>query len=146
MERFWDTTPLDEMSKQQWESLCDGCGKCCLIKLEDIDTGELRYTNIACRLFDDTSCRCTNYPLRKQLVAGCVILTPENLESTVEWMPSTCAYKRLHEGDALPDWHPLLTGSPHSVHEAGISVQNTTVPEYDVSENDFEDFTLKENP
>ena len=143
MDRFWETTPLDEMSKAQWESLCDGCGKCCLIKLEDIDTGALRYTNIACRLLDDTTCRCTNYPLRKQLVAGCVVLTPERLDDICDWMPNTCAYKILYEGGTLPDWHPLLTGSPHSVHEAGISVQNKTVPEYDIEEDDFEDYVIE---
>ncbi|MEM0978307.1 MAG: YcgN family cysteine cluster protein [Pseudomonadota bacterium] len=143
MDRFWETTPLDEMSPSQWEVLCDGCGKCCLIKLEDVETGELRYTNIACRLLDDRTCRCTNYPLRKQLVAGCVVLTPERLDEIAEWMPSTCAYKRLHEGDTLPDWHPLLSGSPHTVHAAGISVQNKTVPEYDVDEDDFEDYAIE---
>lgn len=146
MDRFWETTALEDMSKPQWESLCDGCGKCCLLKLEDIDTGELRFTNIACRLLDDKTCRCTNYPLRKQLVAGCVVLTPEGLDDIAEWMPNTCAYKLLHEGQPLPEWHPLLTGSPHSVHAAGISVQNKTIPEYDIDEDDFEDYVIEGHP
>jgi uncharacterized cysteine cluster protein YcgN (CxxCxxCC family) len=143
MEKFWETKDLLDMSKSEWESLCDGCGKCCLLKLEDEDTDKLHYTNIACRLFDSKTCTCGNYPLRKQLVSGCVILTPENIERNAEWMPSTCAYRLLHDGQPLPEWHPLITNDPHSVHTAGISMQDRTVAEQDVEEDDFEDYIVE---
>lgn len=142
---FWETVPLAEMSKDQWESLCDGCGKCCLLKLEDEDDGELTYTNIACRLFDDTTCRCMNYALRKMMVEGCILLTPETLPSTQQWLPKTCAYRRLAEGKPLAKWHPLVSGSPDSVHQAGISMQNATIPEYEVAEEDWYDHAIDED-
>ncbi|WP_069300979.1 YcgN family cysteine cluster protein [Neptunicoccus sediminis] len=140
---FWRTTDLADMSKAEWEALCDGCGKCCLLKLEDEDSGALAYTNIACRLFDDKTCSCGNYPLRKQMVAGCVVLTPENIERNAHWMPSTCAYRLLHEGKRLPAWHPLLTGDPDSTAQSGNSVAGQTVPEYDVEEEDYEDYIVE---
>ncbi|PLS21872.1 YcgN family cysteine cluster protein [Neptunicoccus cionae] len=140
---FWRTTDLADMSKAEWEALCDGCGKCCLLKLEDEDSGDLAYTNIACRLFDDKTCSCGNYPLRKQMVAGCVVLTPENIERNAHWMPSTCAYRLLHEGKRLPPWHPLLTGDPASTAQSGNSVAGQTVPEYDVEEEDYEDYIVE---
>ncbi len=142
--RYWETVPLGQMTKAQWEGLCDGCGKCCLLKLEDEDDGELTYTNIACRLFDDTTCRCMNYPIRRMLVQGCVVLTPDNLPETVPWMPRTCAYRLLHEGKPLADWHPLISGRAETVHEAGISMRNATVPEYEVAEEDWYDHAIDE--
>ena len=138
-EGFWRTKTLEEMSRDEWESLCDGCGRCCLLKLEDGDTGEIAYTDIHCRLFDPDTCRCGNYALRKQLVKCCVILTPETIEDDKEWMPSTCAYRLLAEGKDLPSWHPLVSGRAESVVEAGISVQGITTPEYEVDEDDYED-------
>lgn len=138
-EGFWRTKTLEEMSRDEWESLCDGCGRCCLLKLEDEDTGEIAYTDIHCRLFDPDTCKCGNYALRKQLVKGCVILTPETIEDDKEWMPSTCAYRLLAEGKDLPSWHPLVSGRAESVEEAGISVRGLTVPEYEVDEEDYED-------
>ncbi|MDR6266096.1 MULTISPECIES: YcgN family cysteine cluster protein [Rhodobacterales] len=140
---YWRTTDLADMSRPEWEALCDGCGKCCLLKLEDEDTGGVAYTNIACRLFDDKTCSCGNYPLRKQMVAGCVVLTPENIERNAHWMPSTCAYRLLHEGKRLPAWHPLLTGDPDSTAKSGNSVAGQTVPEYDVEEDDYEDYIVE---
>ena len=118
---FW-RKPLEEMSQKEWESLCDGCGRCCLVKLEDEDTGEIHFTDIGCKLFDAETCRCANYPKRKKLVPDCVQLTPEAVRS-LPWLPPSCAYRLVMEGKDLPDWHPLQSGSPDSVHEAGISVR-----------------------
>jgi len=143
--KYWETVPLAEMNKDQWEGLCDGCGKCCLLKLEDEDDGELTYTNIACRLFDDTTCRCMNYSLRKMMVEGCIILTPESLPETQGWLPKTCAYRLIAEGKPLADWHPLVSGSAETVHEANISMQNATVPEYEVAEENWYDHAIDED-
>ncbi|MGB0496748.1 MAG: YcgN family cysteine cluster protein [Rubricella sp.] len=138
---FW-TLPLDDLTKREWEALCDGCGKCCLVKLEDEETGKVHYTDIACRLLDCGTARCGNYPLRKQMVKDCVVITPENIDRIASWMPSTCAYRRLQEGRGLPSWHPLLTGRAESVVEAGHSVANRVVPEYEVEEADFQDHLI----
>jgi len=135
---------MTDMTKPEWEALCDGCGKCCLLKLEDEDSGEIKFTNVACRLFDDTTCRCQNYALRKQMVAGCVVLTPENIERIAYWMPKTCGYRRVFEGEPLMDWHPLVTGDPNSAHRSKNSFQDRTVPEYEVDEDDLEDYVIEE--
>ncbi|QPH55801.1 YcgN family cysteine cluster protein [Pontivivens ytuae] len=135
---FW-TLPLDRLTKPEWEALCDGCGKCCLLKLEDEETGEIEWTSISCRLFDPSTCRCGNYAMRKMLVPGCVVLTPETLPEIAHWMPETCAYRRLSEGRTLPDWHPLLTGRAESVAEAGHSMGGRVTPEYEVDEDDWFD-------
>ena len=126
--RFWETKTLEPMTRAEWESLCDGCGKCCIHKLEDEETGELHATNVACRLLDRRSGRCTDYRRRKLYVPECVRLTPAKLKA-LDWLPSTCAYRLLDEGDPLPDWHPLITGDPESVHRAGQSVRGWTVSE-----------------
>ena len=125
---FWETKSLREMNRAEWESLCDGCGKCCVHKLEDEDTGELHPTNVACRLLDRRSGRCMDYKHRKAHVPECVRLTPEKLDG-IDWLPSTCAYLLLYNGEGLPDWHPLVTGDPESVHRAGMSVRGWTVSE-----------------
>ncbi len=134
---FWKRFPLEDLHLHEWEALCDGCGRCCLLKLEDEDTGDINYTNIACRLFDDSTCRCGNYALRKQLVKTCVIVRPENLDEIIEWMPATCAYKLIAEGKPLYDWHPLISGDPNSVDEAGISMRGKTLAEFNVEEEDW---------
>ena len=140
---YWRTTPLEKMSPTEWEALCDGCGRCCLLKLEDEDRpGKVVYTDIACRLFDDTDCRCSNYALRRSLVKGCVVLTPKTLDEAKNWMPRTCAYRLLAEGRDLPGWHPLVSGDPDSVHLAGISVRRMTIPEYEVEEEDWLDHVI----
>ena len=126
--RFWRNKTLSEMSRAEWESLCDGCGKCCLHKLEDIDTGEIHYTNIACRLLDLGSCRCSDYSNRKRKVPDCVVLSPE-LVGDLSWLPATCAYRLVWEGKDLAWWHPLVSGDPGTVHEAGISVRGRSVSE-----------------
>jgi len=125
---FWKSNPLSEMSREQWESLCDGCAKCCLQKLEDEDSGEVYHTNIVCRLLELDSCRCTQYARRSELVPNCVSVTPELLQSPY-WLPSTCAYRLLAEGKELPDWHPLVSGSQQTVISSGNSVQGRVVPE-----------------
>ena len=139
---YWQTTALADMTPEQWESLCDGCGRCCVIKLEDADTGAVHYTDIACRLFDDATCRCGNYALRQYLVKGCVVLTPESLPRIADWLPRSCAYRRLHEGRGLAEWHPLVSGDPESVHRAGISLRGRTVAEYEVPEDQQEDHII----
>ncbi|ABN76089.1 YcgN family cysteine cluster protein [Cereibacter sphaeroides] len=144
--RFWETVPLDRMTPSEWEALCDGCGKCCLNKIEFEDTGEVAFTRIACRLLDGDSCRCSNYEIRRQFVPDCVQLSPATLPKIAYWMPRTCAYRLLHEGKSLPGWHYLLTGDRNSVHDAGASVQGWTVPEFEVAEEDWEDHIIEETP
>ncbi len=134
---FWETTTPEDMTTEQWESLCDGCGKCCLNKLEDWDTGEIHFTNVACTLFDDRTCRCRDYENRFSKVPDCLKLTPQSVPKYA-WLPSTCAYRLVEEGRRLPKWHPLISKSPHSVHEAGISVRGRTISEDDVAEDDYE--------
>jgi hypothetical protein len=143
MVQFWER-PLKSLSQDEWESLCDGCGKCCLNKLEDEDTREVAFTRIACRLLDDTTCKCAQYPIRKHFVPECVVLTPKTLPDVAYFMPTTCAYRLLHEGKPLPDWHPLLTGDLESVHRAGVSVRGWTIPEFEVDEEDWEDHVIDE--
>ena len=127
-EPYWRTKTLEEMTRAEWEALCDGCARCCLLKLEDEDTGEIAYTDIACRLLDTGTCRCTRYRQRLRLVPECVDLTPEQVRR-LGWLPSTCAYRLLAEGRDLAWWHPLVSGDPETVHEAGISVRGRVVPE-----------------
>ncbi|NNM77273.1 YcgN family cysteine cluster protein [Sphingomonas sp. ID1715] len=131
--RFWEDTPLEALDRAQWEALCDGCGKCCVHKLEDEVTGELFPTNVACKLLDRRSGRCSDYRHRRAYVPECVRLTPK-LAATLEWLPGTCAYKLRAEGKPLPDWHPLNSGDPESVHAAGMSVRGWTISELEAGE------------
>ena len=142
--RFWERVPLDQMTAAEWEALCDGCGLCCLNKLEDEETGDVEFTRIACRLLDGETCRCGNYDIRKTLVPECVVLTPKTLPDVAYFMPRTCAYRLLHEGKPLRDWHPLVSGDPETVHEAGISVRGWTLPEFEVPEEEWEDHLIEE--
>ncbi|HEV7338403.1 MAG TPA: YcgN family cysteine cluster protein [Bosea sp. (in: a-proteobacteria)] len=119
---FWRSKSLEEMTEAEWESLCDGCGRCCLVKLEDEDTGRILATDIGCRLFDAGTCRCRDYENRWQTVPDCVTLTPEAVR-TLSWLPPTCAYRLIGEGKDLPWWHPLVSGDPQTVVEAGVSVR-----------------------
>lgn len=142
--RFWERKPLDRMSEAEWEALCDGCGKCCLNKLEDEDSGQVALTRIACRLLDDGTCRCAHYENRHQFVPDCIVLRPDNLDSHAYWMPATCAYRLLWEGKPLYDWHPLISGTAETVHAAGVSVQGWTLSEFDVPEDDWENHIIEE--
>ncbi|MEO0427488.1 MAG: YcgN family cysteine cluster protein [Pseudomonadota bacterium] len=135
--RFWEL-PLSALNGAEWEALCDGCGKCCVLKLEDEETDEVHYTDVACRLYDPESCRCGNYALRQTLVPGCVVLSPGSMGENASWLPGTCAYRLRHYAQPLPPWHPLLTGRAESVAEAGHAM-NDTVPEWEVAEEDLED-------
>jgi uncharacterized cysteine cluster protein YcgN (CxxCxxCC family) len=145
-DKFWETIPLKKMTAPEWEALCDGCGKCCLNKIEYEDTGEVEYTRVACRLLDGNTCRCGNYAQRFSFVPECVRLNPKTLPKVAYWLPATCAYKRLHQGEALPDWHPLITGDANSVHDAGQSVRGQTVSEADIDEDDWDDYLLEPQP
>ncbi|WP_282094377.1 YcgN family cysteine cluster protein [Epibacterium ulvae] len=142
--RFWEKKPLHKLNQQEWEALCDGCGKCCLNKLEDEDSGEVVLTRVACRLLDDQSCQCTQYPIRHQFVPECIVLKPDNLDTHAYWMPQTCAYRLLWQGNRLPDWHPLLTQDPESVHAAEVSVRGWTVSEFETPIEEWEDHIIEE--
>lgn len=134
---FWRRKTLEAMSVDEWESLCDGCGRCCLVKLEDEDTGEIHYTDVGCTLLDDKACRCRDYANRQAKVADCVRLTPDAVRS-LSWLPETCAYRLLAEGRDLYWWHPLVSGDPSTVHAAGVSVRGRVAgPEEDFSVQDL---------
>ncbi len=129
---------LVEMTVEEWESLCDGCAQCCLVKLEDEDNGNIFYTDVVCYLLDQEACRCGDYADRTRLVPECVSLTVDNIVD-LGWMPEDCAYRRLSEGRELAWWHPLVSGSPDSVHEAGASIRGKVVSEREVEESELED-------
>ncbi len=142
--RYWETTPLTQMTPTEWEALCDGCGKCCLNKLEDEDTGVVALTSVACRLLDDATCRCAQYPIRRQFVPECISLDAATIHKHMYWLPQTCAYRLLSQGDPLFDWHPLISGTPNSVHAAGVSMQHKTQSEYEIADEDWEDYIIEE--
>lgn len=134
---FWKMKSLEEMSKPEWESLCDGCGKCCLVQLEDEETGLRLKTDIACRLFDNSTCRCKDYEHRKTIVPECVVLDPDKARN-LDWMPRTCAYRLVADGEDLPDWHHLVCGDAEAIHRAGYSVIGQTVSEDEIDEAEAE--------
>jgi uncharacterized protein len=137
LQRFWEHKRLRDMTRTEWESLCDGCGRCCLKKLEDSDTGEIEYTDVTCRLLDTERCRCTHYTRRTEHVPDCVELTPDNVRD-IAWLPATCAYRLLDEGKPLEWWHPLVSGDRATVERAGISVRGRVTSERDVHPNEIE--------
>jgi len=138
---FWEAKRLEQMTVQEWESLCDGCGLCCLVRFEDEETGEVIPTRVSCKLFDAELCRCKDYENRKTYVPDCIKLTPWNIEA-LEWMPKSCGYRRVWEGRGLADWHPLISGDPESVHRAGVSVRGQTISEETLADpEDALDFT-----
>ena len=133
---FWKNKTLRQMSSSEWEALCDGCGKCCLVKLIDDLTDDLHYTTVACKLLDCESCQCGDYENRKSLVEDCAILSPRLIEE-LHWMPSTCAYRLIYEGKDLYWWHPLISGNSNTVHEAGISVRGRVISEREVKDSEL---------
>lgn len=144
---FWLYKKLEDMTQQEWESLCDGCAWCCLYKLEDEDTHEIFFTSVACRLLELKTCRCIQYEQRLSLVDSCIQITPE-LARSLTWLPETCAYRRIAHGLDLPEWHPLKTGVRHSVHFAGASALGRAISEKGVDLDDLEDYVidLQEEP
>lgn len=145
MSRFWEDISLNKMSQQQWELLCDGCARCCLVKLEDEDTGAVVNTSIACQLLDIERCRCQDYENRLKRVPMCVKITPETLPDILareNWLPATCSYRLLFENKPLPEWHPLLSGRTGSVHQAGISVKGFALSEQFIHPEQMGDFII----
>lgn len=138
---FWRRKTLDELTREEWESLCDGCGRCCLVKLEDEDSGDVYLTNVACALLDSKTCRCKNYANRFSAMPDCVSLTPETVRS-VAWIPETCAYRLVDEGKDLYWWHPLVSGDPATVREAGIAIGDWVVSEEKVKPGTLEDYII----
>ena len=136
---FWETKNLIDMNENEWESLCDKCGKCCVIKLEDFDTQEVHYTNVSCKLLCEKSASCKDYKNRKSIVSDCIILSPDNLKD-LKWMPETCAYKLLNEGKNLPYWHPLLSGTDKEIVNSGNSVKNRVTNENQIKIKDLPDY------
>lgn len=141
-EKFWQHYSLAELTQPEWEALCDGCGLCCLVKLEDEDTEEVVYTSAACQLLDTKTARCTDYANRQSIVPDCLQLTPERVPE-LKWLPPSCAYKRLDLGQALPRWHPLITGNPNSVRKARKSAAGRCVSEKDINEADIEEYVIR---
>ena len=141
MADWWNSKSLDELTHQQWESLCDGCAKCCLHKLEDEETGEVFYTKVRCRHLDETQCRCSDYANRSVMVPNCIALNRENV-SSFDWLPATCAYRLRANNQALPQWHPLVTGDAQSVHDAHISIRGRAVSDEFVHPDGYEEHII----
>jgi len=138
---FWQKKSLDQMTPEEWESLCDGCARCCIVKFEDVDTAEIFYTDVVCSLLDIERCQCSDYPHRHQLVPTCLVLNPDIIKQ-LNWMPETCAYRLLAQGKKLEWWHPLVSGTPDSVHRAGISVRGKVFLEKDIPAEEIEDHII----
>lgn len=139
---FWESKSLAEMTPAEWESLCDGCARCCLHKLEDADSGEVYYTGVRCRYLDEDSCRCSDYANRSRLMPNCLDLSQEDV-GALHWLPATCAYRLLAEGKPLYDWHPLVSGSRDSVHEAGVSIRGRAVSDEFVHPDGYDEHIIQ---
>ena len=142
MDPFWERKTLSELSAEEWESLCDGCARCCLIKLEDEDSGGVHYTGLVCDLLDLGTCRCTRYADRHSVVKDCIDFSAD-LVASLTWLPRSCAYRRVAEGRGLADWHPLVSGSADSVHQAGVSVLGRVIPSGSVHEDELEEHLIR---
>ncbi len=140
---FWKSKTLNEMNTEEWEALCDGCGKCCLIRLEDPDTLEVATTKVSCKLFDPKTCQCTNYSERQNIVPTCVQLTPSNIKE-LKWLPKSCSYRLVSENKELPSWHHLVSGNKNSIHEIKASMKNKTISEQDVNDEDWVSYIIED--
>jgi len=138
---YWQVKTLEEMTPEEWEALCDGCGRCCLHKIVDAESGQVRFTCVACRLLDRTTCLCKHYQHRADIVSDCLVLTAENVHR-IDWLPESCAYRRIAEGRGLAWWHPLVSGNSNTVHQAGISVQGGLVSESDINLYRLQDYIV----
>jgi uncharacterized cysteine cluster protein YcgN (CxxCxxCC family) len=138
---FWKNKSLCEMNEDEWELICDHCGRCCLIKLQDVDTNKVFYTNVACQLLNPITCLCTAYNKRKKIIKSCLDLSPEVVPD-LDWLPDTCAYKRLAHGKDLDWWHPLISGNMNSVVKAGISISGKVISEKDIDLAKLEDYVI----
>jgi len=143
MDEFWKHKKLSEMTGEEWESLCDGCAKCCIHKLQDVDTNEVFYTNVVCKFLDMHRCRCTDYEHRHELVPTCIQLTPEIIPQ-LTWLPDTCAYRLVYEGKDLPEWHPLVSGNDYLIHRLGFSVRHKVISERDIDMEHLEDYVIED--
>ena len=139
---FWQTKSLLDMSHDEWESICDGCAKCCLTQLQDEETNLLVFTDVACNLLDDGSCRCTDYANRSKKVPSCITMTPDNIDEVSEFAPPSCSYRLLLSGESLPAWHHLNTGFADSVHQSGNSVRHRVRFADDVDMDEIEDYVV----
>ena len=142
MGRFWQTKTLEQMSSHEWEQLCDGCAKCCLVKLEDSETGEIEHTNVTCQLLDIETCRCSMYKDRHSVVSDCISLDRDNIRS-LNWLPETCSYRLISEGKTLPSWHHLVSGDMNTLHEYGASLRGWVISERDVRDEDIQDHIIQ---
>ncbi len=138
---FWEKLSLEELNQAEWEALCDGCARCCLVKLEEEETGRIYFTRLVCSLLDEDTCRCSDYANRREKIADCRKISLASLRE-IEWLPPDCAYLLRQRGEKLPAWHPLVSGSTASVHEAGFSTKGWTISEKDIEENDYEDYLV----
>jgi uncharacterized cysteine cluster protein YcgN (CxxCxxCC family) len=141
MAEWYNTTPLRELRRDQWEALCDGCARCCLHKLEDVDTAEIVFTRVRCRYLDEQTCGCTDYENRSQLVPECITLTPDDVDQ-LDWLPATCAYRLRARDEPLPEWHPLVSGDPGSVHRAGISIRGRAISDEYVHPDGYDEHVI----
>ena len=142
MTQFWQTKSLEQMNAEEWELLCDGCAKCCLVKLQDSDNDEIFYTNVSCELLDINSCRCGDYKGRHNIVNDCIKLDKENIDA-LSWLPTSCSYRLVAAGKPLPEWHHLITGSRQTLHSYGASLQGRVISELDVDDDDIEDHIIQ---
>jgi len=133
---FWEAKTLEEMTDEEWESVCDGCGRCCLHKLEDDETGEVHFTRVSCKLLNVSTCRCSDYADRFSQVPDCLTIKPLTREK-INWLPESCAYRKLSEGKPLENWHPLISGTSQSVHSSRISVSDRCISETEVADSDY---------
>ena len=140
---FWEQKTLAEMTSEEWESICDGCAKCCLTQLQDVVTGQLVFTDVACDLLDDQTCRCSDYQNRSKRVPSCVSMNAENVKEAAEFAPPTCAYRLLVQGDSLPEWHHLKSGSKDTVHQHGQSVRHRVRFQREIDQDEIQDFIVE---